>query len=147
MRFERFLLPLGLLLGPAALAQNTMVPILPGMFGIDTCGAFLCGSPATVPGGSKGAGRALEAAFQPRGTRVPMGGQPAAKGSPSRVAALGEAAEALQPLPPGQKTEPALKTETAEQSGQGSGCRPRAGLSRVPVRNRAQASTSKPGAA
>ena len=59
----------GLLLGLPALAQegaNVMVPTIPGMFGIDTCGAFLCGTPATVPNGSKRAVHALEAAFRSR---------------------------------------------------------------------------------
>lgn len=71
----------GLLLGLPALAQegaNVMVPTIPGMFGIDTCGAFLCGSPATVPNGSKRAVHALEAAFRPRVAQgVPQSAQAA----------------------------------------------------------------------
>lgn len=78
------------LLGLPAAAQegaNMMVPTVPGMFGIDTCGAFLCGSPATVPHGSKRAVHALEAAFRPKpassrtglrtGSRSPQSGSPA----------------------------------------------------------------------
>jgi len=69
MMLSRFAIAAGLLLGTPVLAQagaNVMVPTIPGMFGIDTCGAFLCGSPATVPNGSKRAIDALEAAFRPR---------------------------------------------------------------------------------
>lgn len=85
MILSRSAIAAGLLLGLPALAQegaNVMVPTV-GMFGIDTCGAFLCGSPATVPNGSKRAVHALEAAFRPRLAppvaraaqgRIPQGG-------------------------------------------------------------------------
>lgn len=91
----------GLLLGLPALAQegaNVMVPTIPGMFGIDTCGAFLCGSPATVPNGSKRAVHALEAAFRPRvALEVKLASRTERKGGPA-----GPSVDAGRPVvPPG----------------------------------------------
>lgn len=87
-----------LLLGTPALAQegaSMMVPTVPGMFGIDTCGAFLCGTPATVPSGSKRSVHALEAAFRPRPgslkrdtLKVPMDPQVAPASSNTKPAAV-----------------------------------------------------------
>lgn len=68
-----------LMLGTPALAQegaSMLVPTVPTMFGIDTCGAFLCGTPATVPAGSKRSVHALEAAFRPRAVRASGGTAP-----------------------------------------------------------------------
>ncbi len=77
-----------LLLGTPALAQegaSMLVPTVPGMFGIDTCGAFLCGNPATVPNGSKRAVHALEAAFRPRPAQGVLRSAQAASGRVPQV--------------------------------------------------------------
>lgn len=91
------------LLGLPAAAQegaNMMVPTVPGMFGIDTCGAFLCGSPATVPHGSKRAVHALEAAFRPRMAlgvkRASRDGRKEVPGGP-----VADAGRPVDPLGPG----------------------------------------------
>ena len=144
MRFERFLLPLGLLLGPAALAQNTMVPILPGMFGIDTCGAFLCGSPATVPGGSKGVARALEAAFMPRGNRGGMGH--AAESLLSVVAPTNDST--VDRLPPSEVgPELVVKADSPDQRTRRDNPNPSAVPASIPLATVPQPASSEPGPA
>jgi hypothetical protein len=81
------LIPLLLVCGGWAHAQegsNSMVPTItqPSGFGIDTIGAFLCGSPANVPHGSKAAVNALEAAFSDRkASRVRVNSKAPAVGS------------------------------------------------------------------
>lgn len=81
--------------------SNSMVPTItqPSGFGIDTIGAFLCGSPATVPHGSKAGVNALEAAFSDRKTGTAR----------ARVHAPSQAGPALGEIRPSRRREPRMR--------------------------------------